>query len=486
VARVPARHADRRLHVSLQPLLAARPRYRPRVAAAISATRPSSPAANHPTALPRVSWRRDCSTWSCSAKARRRFSNWSSASTPGASGATSPASCTRRPTAASVATPARPRMTAIDDLPYPDWDAWSIEAYIAAHQVDRRQSRPLHALLGSRGAVRVHVFVRTGDVDPALSHAQSSDLADEMRHMKARYRVTGFTFMDSTFVVNRKKTLDFANELIRRGLGVSYQLPAGTRCEAFDQELATALDRSGLGLCVRARVGDEQTLKAIKKQVSLPRPPGRRPCRPPDEDDRRLLHRHRLSRGHARGHAAHVGLVRKLAVMGVTRRHDLEVHALSWDRLFHAALSRQGVRPVRRRTPQRDQLLFEHGQIVHAGCLVARAVRPDALMYLNFLLLSFGIRPWRVVKNFWQYFRTGVENARYMRFFAEMSSCGESGLIGAARAASISIQRVEPFGGADLQVGARRPEVPAAPSARRGLHVPVSVTRVKIDASLGG
>ena len=41
-------------------------------------------------------------------------------------------------------------------------------------------------------------------------------------------------------------------------------------------------------------------------------------------------------------------------------------------------------------------------------------------MYLNFYVLSFAIRPWRVVRNFWQYFRDGVENARYMRFFTEM------------------------------------------------------------------
>src|SRR5262249_28547380 len=50
-----------------------------------------------------------------------------------------------------VVTAARRRMTAIDDLPYPDWDAWSIEAYIAAHQVTGINLGRSMPILGSRG-----------------------------------------------------------------------------------------------------------------------------------------------------------------------------------------------------------------------------------------------------------------------------------------------------------------------------------------------
>ena len=95
-------------------------------------------------------------------------------------------------------------------------------------------------------------------------------LVDEMQHMKEKFDVSGFTFMDLTFVVNRKKTLAFANELIARGLGITYQLPAGTRCEAFDDELAGALDRSGLkNFAFAPESGSEEILKAIRKQVNI-------------------------------------------------------------------------------------------------------------------------------------------------------------------------------------------------------------------------
>ncbi len=93
-----------------------------------------------------------------------------------------------------------------------------------------------------------------------------------MEYLKEKYRLDGFTFMDSTFIVNRRKTLEFAQELIERDLRISYQLPAGTRCEAFDEELAFALDRSGLkNFALAPESGSEMILAAIKKQIDIGR-----------------------------------------------------------------------------------------------------------------------------------------------------------------------------------------------------------------------
>jgi radical SAM superfamily enzyme YgiQ (UPF0313 family) len=249
-----------------------------------------------------------------------------------------------------------------------------------------------------------------------------SRLVDEMQYMKTRYKVTGFTFMDSTFVVNRQKTLDFANELIRRGLGVTYQLPAGTRCEAFDQELATALDRSGLrNFAFAPESADEQTLKAIKKQISLPR----------------LLNAVRFvlrtnmavacfivigfPEDTRAGMRRTLRLVRKLAVMGV---HDVTISKFTpypGTAYFKQLFAGKAV----------DASAEELGSVISFYSSTGKSYTPGVSsrelyvrmiwMYLNFYVLSFAIRPWRVVKNFWQYFRSGVENARYMRFFTEMS-----------------------------------------------------------------
>ena len=41
-------------------------------------------------------------------------------------------------------------------------------------------------------------------------------------------------------------------------------------------------------------------------------------------------------------------------------------------------------------------------------------------MYLEFYILSFLIRPWRVVYNFYDYIRSGRENTKYIKFVTEM------------------------------------------------------------------
>lgn len=323
-----------------------------------------------------------------------------------------------------VATAARRRMTAIDDLPYPDWDAWSLEAYIAAHQVTGVNLGRSMPILGSRGCPFECSFCSNPEMwTQRYLMRHPSRLVDEMQYMKARYKVMGFTFMDSTFIVNRQKTLDFAHELVGRGLGVTYQLPAGTRCEAFDQELATALDQSGLrNFAFAPESGDEGTLKAIKKQVSL----------------RRLLNAVRFvlrtnmtvacffvigfPEDTRAGMRRTLRLVRKLAIMGV---HDVTISKFT---PYPGTAYFRQLFPGKAFDASAEELRSVISFYSNTGKSYTPGVSSQELyfrmlwMYVNFYVLSFAIRPWRVVRNFWQYFQSGVENARYMRFFAEISS----------------------------------------------------------------
>jgi radical SAM superfamily enzyme YgiQ (UPF0313 family) len=323
-----------------------------------------------------------------------------------------------------VTTQARSRMTAIDDLPYPDWDAWSLEAYIAAHQVTGINLGRSMPLLGSRGCPFECTFCSNPEMwTQRYLMRDAASLVDEMQFMKARYGVTSFSFMDSTFVVNRAKTLDFANTLIRRGLDISYQLPAGTRCEAFDQELATALDRSGLkNFAFAPESGDEQTLKAIKKQVSLPRL----------LDAVRVVLRTKMTvacfivigfpEDTRRGMRRTLRLVRKLAIMGV---HDVAVAKFTpypGTAYFKQLFAGQTFDPSAAELRSVISFYSSTGKSYVPGVSSKELHIRMLWMYVNFYVLSFAIRPWRVLRNFQEYFRDGVENARYMRFFTEMAS----------------------------------------------------------------
>jgi len=170
-----------------------------------------------------------------------------------------------------VRNPARRRVTDIDAFPYPDWDHWSIERYIAEQQVTGVHLGRSMPILGSRGCPYACTFCSNEQMwTRRYIMRSSSALVDEMEYLKRRYDVSGFTFMDSTFVINRARTLAFARVLISRNLDVTYQLPAGTRCEAFDQELAQALESSGLrNFAFAPESGSLKVLKAIRKQVDL-------------------------------------------------------------------------------------------------------------------------------------------------------------------------------------------------------------------------
>ena len=172
-----------------------------------------------------------------------------------------------------VSTPPRRRVGSIDDLPTPDWDSWCIEAYIGEHQVTGVNLGRAIPILGSRGCPYRCTFCSNEQMwTRRYIMRDAVALVDEMEDMKQRYGVSCFTFMDSTFVINRAKTLAFCEELVRRNLGVTYQLPAGTRCEAFDEELVRALEASGLrNFAFAPESGSAEVRKAIRKQMELPR-----------------------------------------------------------------------------------------------------------------------------------------------------------------------------------------------------------------------
>ncbi len=321
-----------------------------------------------------------------------------------------------------VRTPARRRVTDIDAIPYPDWDRWCIRSYIAEQQVTGIHLGRSIPILGSRGCPYACTFCSNEQMWTRKYVMRSpAALVDEMEHMKRKYEVTGFTFMDSTFVIDRKKTLEFARELSDRRLDVRYQLPAGTRCEAFDEELAQALAASGLrNFAFAPESGSLSVLKAIKKQVDLDelleavRIVNRTPMTVgcffvvgfPDETRESLRET--------------LALVRRLALMGV---NDVTVSQFTpypgtadFDRLVAAGRISDDFRELD------DVIDFFGGR----GRSYADAVSPRVLRrfmlwaFVNFYVISFLIRPWRVVWSLWIYFTSGIESTRYVRFLSEV------------------------------------------------------------------
>ena len=96
-------------------------------------------------------------------------------------------------------------------------------------------------------------------------------VVDEMEEYYENYGVTDFQFEDLTAIVKKQWISDFCDEIINRGMNITFQLPSGTRSEGIDYEIAKKLKAAGCHeFSFAPESGDPRILKAIKKKVHLP------------------------------------------------------------------------------------------------------------------------------------------------------------------------------------------------------------------------
>ncbi len=172
-----------------------------------------------------------------------------------------------------VHNPARARMREIGSIPWPAWHLFDLEPYFRVgegHGVERGRSMPIVA---TRGCPYQCTFcsnplmwtTRYVMRDPA-------EVLDEIERYLSEYRADNIDFYDLTAVVKKDWVLAFCREIARRGLKFTWQLPSGTRSEAIDAEVLSAMAASGCrNMTYAPESGSEAVLEAIKKKVKLPR-----------------------------------------------------------------------------------------------------------------------------------------------------------------------------------------------------------------------
>jgi radical SAM superfamily enzyme YgiQ (UPF0313 family) len=159
----------------------------------------------------------------------------------------------------------------IDDIPTPDWGSFPIEEYISRHQINGSNLGRSMPILSTRGCPYQCTFCSSPNMwTTRYITRDPKAVADEIALYKAKYNIVNVDFQDLTAVVKRRWVVDFCQELIRRDLNVTWQMPSGTRSEVFDEEVADLLYRSGCrAMAFAPESGSPQMLKAIKKQVDL-------------------------------------------------------------------------------------------------------------------------------------------------------------------------------------------------------------------------
>jgi anaerobic magnesium-protoporphyrin IX monomethyl ester cyclase len=163
------------------------------------------------------------------------------------------------------------RVENIDDLPWPAWDLFPLDKYFeykVTYGVYRGNCLPL---LASRGCPYDCTFCSNAQMyGKKYNLREVAKVVDEMEYYYQQYGVTNFDFFDLTAIIYKDWIVDLCNEIIKRGLDITYQIPAGTRAEAIDFEVASKLYQSGCkNITYAPESGSKKVLKAIKKRVNL-------------------------------------------------------------------------------------------------------------------------------------------------------------------------------------------------------------------------
>ncbi|MBI5202084.1 MAG: B12-binding domain-containing radical SAM protein [Elusimicrobia bacterium] len=172
-----------------------------------------------------------------------------------------------------VSNPPRARIRAVDDIPWPAWHLFNLEPYFETgegHGVERGRSMPI---LATRGCPYQCTFCSNpGMWTTRYVMRDVEDVVDEIQHYLTRYQATNIDFYDLTAIVKKDWTMKFCNEIKKRKLKFTWQLPSGTRSEALDDEALKAMAETGcMNMTYAPESGSERTLELIKKKVKLPR-----------------------------------------------------------------------------------------------------------------------------------------------------------------------------------------------------------------------
>jgi radical SAM superfamily enzyme YgiQ (UPF0313 family) len=172
-----------------------------------------------------------------------------------------------------IETPHRERIRHLDEIPWPDWDAFNIEPYLAnSISFGASFGRNMPMLL-SRGCPYKCTFCSNPNMWTTRYYLRSvEDVVREIKYYQKKYQITGVQFYDLTAVVKKSWIIDFCRSLINAGIVINWSLPSGTRSEALDEEVLNWLAQANLRYLVYApESASTNTLKAIKKMISFPK-----------------------------------------------------------------------------------------------------------------------------------------------------------------------------------------------------------------------
>jgi radical SAM superfamily enzyme YgiQ (UPF0313 family) len=165
----------------------------------------------------------------------------------------------------------RARRRQIDEIARPSWHLFDLEAYHDNRFVGGVYSEQVTVpMLATRGCPYQCTYCSSPNMwTTRWIPRDPKEVADEIESYIETYGAGNFPFYDLTAVIQKKWIVDFCNEIIDRGLDITWQLASGTRSEAIDEEVAALLNRAGMiNMAYAPESGSDRTRRFIRKRVT--------------------------------------------------------------------------------------------------------------------------------------------------------------------------------------------------------------------------
>jgi len=170
-----------------------------------------------------------------------------------------------------IAHPPRVLERDLDSIPHPARHLLDMRQYSTHHfqtfgiKVPKMKST---TAITSRGCPYMCSFCDRNTAGLKWRARSPEDIVSEMRELRDGYDTHGFVFNDDTFVVNRKRVLDFCSLLKKELPDVSWY--CNGRVNLMDEEMIEAMAGCGcVGLAYGIESGNQGILDSVKKQITL-------------------------------------------------------------------------------------------------------------------------------------------------------------------------------------------------------------------------
>jgi radical SAM superfamily enzyme YgiQ (UPF0313 family) len=173
-----------------------------------------------------------------------------------------------------VVNPRRTRTMGIDDIAWPAWHLIDLDTYHEHRWMGGMWSHNKSVpILATRGCPYQCTYCSAPNMwTPRWIPRDPKQVVDEIQHYYDEHGARNFPFQDLTAIIQRQWIIDFCQELLARGLDLTWQMPTGTRSEAIDEEVAQLLKQTGMiSMAYAPESGSETTRQLIKKKMKSDR-----------------------------------------------------------------------------------------------------------------------------------------------------------------------------------------------------------------------